>query len=303
MRRRLWAFLLILAVGIGVLLWGIRIFGGSRKGVEEEEISLKSLEEEVEKSSAPRLNKLSDLDKVIEEGRRDVLDEALNLTKKLIQENKLLEAKQVYKKLITSFPNSPKIPEIEKKLWAVNMKILFSPLKTDYSLIYEVKPGDTLLQIARKFNTTVELIKKSNGLDSDLIRPGQRLKVLNAKVSIIVDKSQNKLSLKINDEIFKVYPCSTGEFNSTPSGKFKIVNKLIDPVWYKAGAVVPPDSPENILGSRWMGLDIKGYGIHGTTQPETVGKQITAGCVRMYDEDVKELYSIVPLGTEVTIID
>jgi len=129
------------------------------------------------------------------------------------------------------------------------------------------------------------------------------LKILTAKVSIIVDKSQNKLFLKINDEIFKAYPCSTGKFSSTPTGKFKIVNKLIDPVWFKAGAIVPPESPENILGTRWLGLDLKGYGIHGTTQPETIGKQVTQGCIRMYNKDVEELFDIVPVGTEVIIID
>jgi lipoprotein-anchoring transpeptidase ErfK/SrfK len=223
--------------------------------------------------------------------------------KKFISEGKFLEVKKIYKKLIQEFPDNPQISKLEQELWDLNMKILFSPLKDEYSTIYEVQPGDTLSSIAKKFHTTVELIKRSNNLISDIIRPGQRLKVLTAKVSIIVDKSQNKLFLKINDEIFKVYPCSTGKFNSTPTGKFKIVNKLIDPVWFKAGAIVPPESPENILGTRWLGLDLKGYGIHGTTQPETIGKQVTQGCIRMYNKDVEELFDIVPIGTEVTIID
>ena len=82
-----------------------------------------------------------------------------------------------------------------------------------------------------------------------------------------------------------------------------VVNKLVDPVWYRQGAVVPPDSPENILGTRWMGISEKGYGIHGSVDPEAIGYQVTAGCVRMLNAEVEELYDIIPLGTEVTIVD
>ena len=68
-------------------------------------------------------------------------------------------------------------------------------------------------------------------------------------------------------------------------------------------AVVPPDSPKNILGSRWMGISEPGYGIHGTRDPDSIGQAVTAGCVRMLNEDVEELYAIVPIGTEIAIIN
>ena len=64
-----------------------------------------------------------------------------------------------------------------------------------------------------------------------------------------------------------------------------------------------PDSPENILGTRWLGISYPGYGIHGTTIPESLGSQSTSGCIRMLNEEVEELYSIVPYGTEVEIKD
>ena len=86
-------------------------------------------------------------------------------------------------------------------------------------------------------------------------------------------------------------------------GTFKIITRIPNPVWYTQGAVVPTDSPENVLGSRWMGIDKKGYGIHGTIDPEAIGKQATAGCVRMTNRDAEELFDIVPVGTEVTIVD
>ena len=52
-----------------------------------------------------------------------------------------------------------------------------------------------------------------------------------------------------------------------------------------------------------MGIDVPGYGIHGTTEPESIGYQATEGCVRMHNSDVEELFTIVPPGTEVIIVD
>ncbi|MFA7271176.1 MAG: L,D-transpeptidase, partial [Candidatus Omnitrophota bacterium] len=109
--------------------------------------------------------------------------------------------------------------------------------------------------------------------------------------------------LKSDEEIMKTYIVSTGKNNSTPVGNFKITSKLINPTWFKAGAVIPAGSPKNILGTRWLGLDRPSYGIHGTTEPQSLGRQATQGCVRMTNQDVEELYIIVPIGTEVIIVD
>jgi len=113
--------------------------------------------------------------------------------------------------------------------------------------------------------------------------------------------TENILMLKTGEKVVKVYNVSTGANNSTPVGEFTITTKLTDPVWFNRGVVVPPESPENVLGSRWLGFDLPGYGIHGTVEPETIGKQVTAGCVRMRNEEVEELYSIIPFGTKVVI--
>ncbi len=284
--KKVWIIVGVLILGVFILL---AVFSNKKVSIVREE--------------KPPATKVTSEKKISQAQSSDNFDSLYKQAKSLVAEGKLLEAKKIYRELIQRYPDNSAVSNLEKELWDLNIKILFSPIKDDYSTIYEVQPGDTLSSIARKFHTTVALIKRSNNLRSDIIRPGQRLKILTAKVSIIVDKSQNKLFLKINDEIFKVYPCSTGKFNSTPTGKFKIVNKLVDPVWFKAGAIVPPESPKNILGTRWMGLDLKGYGIHGTTEPETIGKQVTNGCIRMHNKDVEELYDIVPIGTEVTIID
>lgn len=229
---------------------------------------------------------------------------ALSIQAKDLQsKGNLLDALAVYQKLINDFPNSSEIMDWQKKTEDLNIKLLFSLTITPKSILYEIKPGDTLAKIAKEFNTTIELLKKSNNLADDKILPGRKIKAWTVPFSILVDKSQNILILKSDEEVIKTYIVSTGINNSTPVGTFKIVEKLTHPTWFKAGAVVPAGSPENILGSCWLGLNLPGYGIHGTTDPQSLGKQVTQGCVRMANSDVEELYIIVPKGTEVTIVD
>ncbi len=184
-------------------------------------------------------------------------------------------------------------------VWAVE---LLDALKA-HSTLYEVRPGDNLTLIAKKHGVTVGLIQKTNSLSSDRIASGQKLKVPTYRFSLVVDKSQNTLILKGDEDILKTYVVATGTNNSTPVGVFKVTDKLENPTWYKAGAVLPPGSPDNLLGTRWMGIDKPSYGIHGTTEPETLGQQVTSGCVRMKNEEVEELYDLIPPGTEVTIVD
>lgn len=223
--------------------------------------------------------------------------------KKAEADGNFQQAKELYQGLVNEFPNSKDVMSWQKNADDLNIKVLFSPVITAKSRSYEIQPYDSLTKIAKHFNTTIDLIKKSNNISGDTIYPGRSIKVWAAPFSILVDKSQNVLILESEGEIIKTYTVSTGANNSTPVGTFKIVNKLENPTWFKAGAQVPPESPENILGTRWMGFDLGGYGIHGTTDPESLGKQVTQGCVRMANQDVEELYIIVPAGTEVTITD
>jgi lipoprotein-anchoring transpeptidase ErfK/SrfK len=233
----------------------------------------------------------------------EITSELLRQAKELETNLDLLAAKSIYGKLLSDFPDSPQTPHWQKKIENINIKILFSPIITEGAVQYEIKPGDTLYKIADQFNTTVELIKKSNNLKSDKIFPGKKIRVNNRPFSILVDKSQNILILKSEEDIIKSYVISTGLHSCTPVGNFKIKDRLINPPWYTEGKVIPPESPENILGTRWLGFDLAGYGIHGTNDPDSLGKSITQGCVRMSNQDVEEIFTIVPTGTEVIIVD
>jgi lipoprotein-anchoring transpeptidase ErfK/SrfK len=119
---------------------------------------------------------------------------------------------------------------------------------------------------------------------------------------IVISISDRKLVLLENGRITRVYPVAVGK-SSTPSprGEFHIVSHVINPTWYGPRQVVPP-GPANPLGTRWMGIGYKGYGIHGTNAPRSIGKAASHGCIRMRKQDVEELFVLVSVGDEVTMM-
>ena len=213
----------------------------------------------------------------------------------------LKESASFYKRIMTNYPGTPLAEKAGKGLGEINISLIFSPAPMEDSILYEVKRGDSLDRIARKFGTTAAFLMEANHLRSKDIHPGKRLKIIKGKFKIEVDVPKNILTLKLNGKFVKAYPVGTGKFESTPLGEFKIVSKMVNPVWYSPDGIYPPGDPKNILGTRWMSLDIAGYGIHGTTQPETIGKNLSAGCIRMHNKDVEELYKLVSVGTSVII--
>jgi len=233
-----------------------------------------------------------------------VVPSEIESARRLKEEGKLGEAQKAYAKLFEKGNVSRKEKKIlEKEYEEINRGLLLSHDSTEHSTVYTVVKGDSLYKIAKKHKTTVGLIKQMNGLQSDTIYPNMKLKVGTGKFSIKVDKSENRLWVFYQGKPIKNYSVATGTDNGTPTGTFKIINKLENPTWYHAGLVAPPGSEENILGTRWLGFDHPGYGIHGTTIPESIGKQATLGCVRMLNRDVEELYEWTPTETEVTVTD
>ena len=214
-----------------------------------------------------------------------------------------LKAKEVYDQIISTYPDYEKIQEVQDKLGSLNIDLIFSPTPMPQTISYEIVPGDSLGKLAKTYHTTPQLIKRANGLKSDVIRAGEKLRIWTAPFNVLVNKSQNVLFLKSGEAVLKIYHVSTGRDNITPVGTFKIATKIEKPVWFRnGGSPIPSESPENELGSRWMGFDKDPhYGIHGTLHPESIGQQVTAGCVRLVNKDVEELFDILPIGTEVVI--
>jgi lipoprotein-anchoring transpeptidase ErfK/SrfK len=99
----------------------------------------------------------------------------------------------------------------------------------------------------------------------------------------------------------KIYGIAVGKKSTpSPNGNFHIASRVVKPTWYQPGKVVGP-GPANPLGTRWMGLGFKGYGIHGTNRPTSIGKAASHGCIRMRNQDVEELFELVQVGDEVDL--
>jgi len=108
---------------------------------------------------------------------------------------------------------------------------------------------------------------------------------------IMINLSLRRLYFYKTNNLVKSYPIAIGKpATPTPTGHWKIIAKM--------------KHPGGILGSRWLGLDIPNgpYGIHGTPNPWTIGKAISHGCIRMYNQDVEELFPQVSVGNSVIII-
>ena len=204
-------------------------------------------------------------------------------------------------------------PVAEARLGDVDVELSFSPREMEGKIDYAIASGDSLKKIANRHGTTVDLIVKGNSVPNpDRVQVGDRLRILDKQVfEISVSKSRNDLLVTLNGKFFKRYKVGTGKFAKTPVGTFEITDKITEPPWWKPdGKVVPFGDKENILGTRWMAIaatgdtpPARGYGIHGTWDETSLGQQSSAGCIRMANRDVEELFVYVPVGTKVVIGD
>ena len=110
---------------------------------------------------------------------------------------------------------------------------------------------------------------------------------------IVVSLEDRRLALVEDGTVKKVYRVAVGRGTSpSPTGTFMIVRRVENPTYYHDGKVIPP-GPDNPVGTRWMGLSQKGYGIHGTNEPHSIGKAASHGCIRMGQKDLEELFAQV----------
>jgi len=248
-----------------------------------------------------------------ESPKKDEYREAYNKALELLEKGDIFEARKEF----SNAYKGRKTFSLEEKKYIVNQMILLNEKllsSTDYmqdAETYTVKKGDTLIGIAKKYKVEAGMISFVNKIKNDAIWPNQKLKILKGKFHILIQKGQFSLQLMYNGSVVKEYKVAIGKENLTPVGKFTIGIKQKNPNWtftdpnthrkmvYKYG------DPRNVLGDRWMGFegDFSSFGIHGTSDARSIGTKASNGCIRMSNKDVKELYEIVPQGTEIEIID
>ena len=118
---------------------------------------------------------------------------------------------------------------------------------------------------------------------------------------IVVSIPDRKLAVVDSGRVVKIFSTAVGaEKTPSPTGTYQIVRRVTDPTWYSKGKVVGPGK-QNPVGTRWIGLSKKGYGIHGTNNPASIGHNASHGCIRMRNRDVEELFTMVAVGDEVEL--
>ncbi|WP_102347552.1 L,D-transpeptidase family protein [Bacillus sp. Marseille-P3661] len=158
-----------------------------------------------------------------------------------------------------------------------------------------IKRGETLTSIALDYRISINSIIAANpGINPNVIFAGQTITIPGFPAietipyRIQVSISNRTLTLFNNNNLVKRYPIAVGRMlQQTPVGDFIIINKA--------------PNPGGPYGTMWMSLSKQHYGIHGTNNPSSIGKAVSAGCIRMYNKDVEELARIIPIGTPVSI--
>jgi lipoprotein-anchoring transpeptidase ErfK/SrfK len=118
---------------------------------------------------------------------------------------------------------------------------------------------------------------------------------------VLVSLADRRLAVIEDGNVLAYFPVAVGAAASpSPTGEFEIVNRVANPAYYHNGAVLEA-SENSPVGTRWIGLNLKGYGIHGTNAPRMIGRAASHGCIRLRNRDVERLYAMLRVGDVVRI--
>lgn len=216
---------------------------------------------------------------------------------RLIEEGEDVEANFQLSNLYWKQPESR--PQLIQRLRAVAYRIYFAP-QPHYMEGRVVRAGDALQNVAKDYDISWEYLAKLNRTDAKKIRPGQKLKVIKGPFSAVVDLSDMELTIHSHGHFVALFPVGVGRDSASPVGTFKVLEKLRDPTYYGADGVIDHDDPKNPLGEYWIDLG-EGIGIHGTTDQASIGKAESAGCIRLKDRDIADVFDLLTVGAEVLI--
>jgi L,D-transpeptidase ErfK/SrfK len=183
---------------------------------------------------------------------------------------------------------------------------------------YDVKSGDNLVSIGARFGAGARALARANSVgEKAIIKPGQKLTVDNSHIvpepleeGALINVPQRMLYLFHENNVIASYPVGLGKPSwPTPTGEFRILNLEKNKCWCVPQSIqeemrregkkvvtrVPP-GPDNPLGGYWIGLNMPGFGIHGTIAPSSIYRFQSHGCIRMHPEDIAQLFPRVQKG-------
>ena len=252
--------------------------------------------------------------------------DVITVARQYLAEGDLLSARDVLSQAVQAGTLSAADDEEARYMAAaINDRIVFSNeiIPGDpYSLQYVVRSGDSLSRIVKNLGLQVDwrFLQRINGLPRpDTIRVGQTLKVVTGPFHADVDRDRHRLSLYLGDGPDRIFVrdflVGLGAYESTPSGLFRVRehSKLVNPPWTnpRTRERYAANDPENPIGEFWLGLEgidehnrqEAGFGVHGTIDPDSIGRNESMGCIRLDDGDIDLIYEVLAEGVSVVSVD
>ncbi|HVX12565.1 MAG TPA: L,D-transpeptidase family protein [Pirellulales bacterium] len=164
---------------------------------------------------------------------------------------------------------------------------------------YEVQPGDTLDRIADAYEVPWELLANINGIrDPRAVRPGDTLKVVKGPFDAYINLAKFQLYLFLGNRYAGRFHIGIGKDQETPEGKFVVLRKITNPTYYGRGQpVIDKDDPNNPMGEYAIDLG-NSIWIHGTNDPQSIGRADSRGCIRLADRDIKDIFEILTVKSD-----
>ncbi len=240
---------------------------------------------------------------------------ALQKGREHLAANRLVQARAVLNRaLVLGEFSKPEATEARRLMMQVNRVLIFSDRVVSgdaHAKLHTVQAGEHMSKVARHYRTDWSFVSRINGgLDARRVRVGQKIKVVPGPYHVVVDKSAHRLDLFIgkgptdsNRLYVRSFKVGLGEGDSTPAGMFEVKNRVVNPGWIhpRTGKYYDRNAKDNPIGEFWVGLsgldagtrNKKGYGLHGTIEPESIGRNASMGCVRMLPDDIALVHSVM----------
>jgi lipoprotein-anchoring transpeptidase ErfK/SrfK len=213
---------------------------------------------------------------------------------------------------------------VRHQMAAINQALVFSNERsaTDpWSASYTVQSGERLSSIANRNNVTWQLLSRINHVDPRRLRAGATIKTLKGPFYAVVTKSRFRMDIYLGapggpgSMYVTSFMVGLGKDDSTPTGTWQVQsgNKILHPRYYspRGEAPIDADDPKNPLGGYWIGLegidgaavDKHSYGVHGTIEPDSIGKQASLGCIRLGHDDISLTFDMMVEGKSKIVVN